>query len=356
MSINILVTGVFSMRTSIITNLSCLDEAASILQAGGLVAAPTETVYGLCANALDPEAVKKIYIAKGRPSDNPLIVHIADLDMLAPLVSEVSDTAKLLISHFWPGPMTLVFKASDLVPKSVTGGLDTVAVRFPAHPVIQDLIKTSKLPLAAPSANTSGKPSPTNAARVIEDLNGKIDAILVGDDSKYGVESTVIDTTSPTATILRPGGITEEMLQDVLNQVTVDPALGHALKPNETPKAPGMKYAHYAPNAEVIIVEGQIEAVIERINELVQDGKEKGKKVGILATDETQTMFKGDLVISAGTSHDLTSIAAHLFEALRSFDDAHIDTVYTLAFPKEGIGSAIMNRLEKAAAYHIIRV
>ena len=342
------------MKTSIITDTTQLDLAANILKEGGLVASPTETVYGLCANALDSEAVKKIYVAKGRPSDNPLIIHIADLEMLEPLVLEVSDIAKKLISHFWPGPMTLVFPASPLVPKIVTGGLDTVAIRFPSHPIIRDLIKTSGLPLAAPSANTSGKPSPTNATRVIEDLEGKIDAIIVGDASKYGVESTVIDTIGETATILRPGGITYEMIEEVLGTLTVDPAIGHALKEGEQPKAPGMKYTHYSPNADVIIVKGSEEAVITKINELTMLAQEAAKKVGVLATDETIAYFSADLVLSAGTTEELTTIAAHLFEALRSFDDANIDIVYSLAFPNEGIGNAIMNRLEKSAGYHTI--
>lgn len=344
------------MKTSIITDTTNLDLAANILKEGGLVAAPTETVYGLCANALDADAVKKIYIAKGRPSDNPLIIHIADLDMLEPLVLEVSDIAKELISHFWPGPMTLVFPASPLVPKIVTGGLDTVAVRFPSHPIMRELIRTSKLPLAAPSANTSGKPSPTNAARVIEDLEGKIDAIIVGDASEYGVESTVIDTTSDIATILRPGGITYEMIEKVLGNLAVDPAIGHALREGELPKAPGMKYTHYSPNADVIIVKGLEDAVIAKINELTTLAHRDGKKVGVLATDETKEAFLADLVLSAGTTKELSTIASHLFEALRSFDDAHIDIVYSLAFPNEGIGNAIMNRLEKSAGYHTIEV
>ena len=344
------------MKTSIITDITNLNLAANILREGGLVASPTETVYGLCANALDVDAVKKIYLAKGRPSDNPLIVHIADLGMLEPLVLEISDIAKKLISHFWPGPMTLVFPASPLVPKIVTGGLDTVAVRFPAHPIMQNLIKTSGLPLAAPSANTSGKPSPTNAARVIEDLDGKIDAIIVGNASEYGVESTVIDTTGDVATILRPGGITYEMIENVLGHVTVDPAIGHALKEGELPKAPGMKYTHYSPNAEVIIVKGEETSVISKINALTLLGHEKGKKIGVLATDETQSAFVADLIVSAGTSTELSTIATQLFEVLRTFDDAKVDIVYSLAFPNEGIGNAIMNRLEKSAGYHIIEV
>lgn len=344
------------MKTIIIPDTANLQPAAKILQEGGLVASPTETVYGLCANALDKVAVKNIYKAKGRPSDNPLIVHIADLDMLKPLVQEISPIARKLIDAFWPGPMTLVFKATDLVPKVVTGGLDTVAIRFPSHPTINKLIKTSGLPLAAPSANTSGKPSPTNFSRVYEDLNGKIDCIIEGAHSEYGVESTVIDTTGEIATILRPGGITLEMLEEVLGEVMMDPALGHKLKEGEIPRAPGMKYTHYSPNAEVIIVKGDPQKVIQTINGLVQEQKALGQKVGVLATDETRSLFEADKIISVGTESNPLTIASNLFEVLRSFDDAHIDRVYSLAFKEIGIGKAIMNRLEKSAGYHIIEV
>lgn len=342
------------METIIISNTNDLQQAADILQEGGLVASPTETVYGLCANALNEEAVKNIYKAKGRPSDNPLIVHIADLSMLQPLVTEISPIAKTLMEHFWPGPMTLVFKASKMVPKVVTGGLDTVAVRFPSDPTIQNLIKTSKLPLAAPSANTSGKPSPTNFTRVYEDLNGKIDCIIQGGNSAFGVESTVIDTTSEIATILRPGGVTLEMLEEVLGNVMIDPALGHKLKEGEVPKAPGMKYTHYAPNAEVIIVKGEKDKVIAKINELVREGQNLGKKIGVMATDETLSLFNADTIFSVGTEKNPTTIAANLFEVLRKYDDEKVDIVYTLAFQTTGIGGAIMNRLEKSAGYHFI--
>ena len=344
------------METIIISDTNDLQQASEILRQGGLVASPTETVYGLCANALDEDAVKNIYKAKGRPSDNPLIVHIADLSMLQPLVTEVSPIAKTLMERFWPGPMTLVFKASSLVPKVVTGGLDTVAVRFPSDPTITNLIRTSGLPLAAPSANTSGKPSPTNFSRVYEDLNGKIDCIIQGGDSQFGVESTVIDTTGEIATILRPGGITFEMLEEALGKVMMDPALGHKLKEGEVPKAPGMKYTHYAPNAKVILVRGEQDKVIEKINELVKTQQALGQKVGVMATDETLSYFKADTVYSVGTENDPRTIAAQLFEVLRKYDDAKMDIVYSLAFKTTGIGQAIMNRLEKSAGYHFIDV
>lgn len=344
------------MNTIIIKDVNNINKAADILKQGGLVATPTETVYGLCANALNPVATENIFKAKGRPNDNPLIVHIADLAMLDDLVMDISPIAQKLIDAFWPGPLTLIFKAKPIIPKEVTTGLSTVAIRFPSHPIMQQLIKVSGLPLAAPSANTSGKPSPTNAARVIEDMNGKIDAIIDGDASEFGVESTIVDTTGDVATLLRPGGITLEMLQNVLGEVAIDPAVTRKLTDGEHPKAPGMKYKHYAPNAEVIIVSGELEKVTEYINSQTQINERLGKKIGVLATDETTNLFCADLVLSAGSQDDLLSIASTLFEQLRSFDDQSVDIVYSMAFPKTGIGFAIMNRLEKSAGFHIIYV
>ena len=358
------------MKTIIIKDLENFHEAVQIIRNGGLVAAPTETVYGLCANALNETAVNNIFKAKGRPNDNPLIIHIADLNMLYELVREVSPTAKLLIDKFWPGPLTLIFKTKDIVPHAVTAGLDTVAIRFPSHPLMQKLIKDSGLPIAAPSANTSGKPSPTNASRVIEDMAGKIDCIIDGASSEYGVESTIVDTTSEIPTVLRPGGITYEMLESIVGEIVIDPAISHKLKEGEQPKAPGMKYTHYSPNAEVFIIKnssaysgishhnmfGNLDNLREKLTNLVQTGHEAGKKIGILATDETQHLFKADLVLSLGTEKDLFTVSAHLFEMLRRFDDEQIDIVYSLAFPKEGIGAAIMNRLEKSAGYQFIEL
>ena len=280
------------MKTIIIKDLDHFNEATQIIRAGGLVAAPTETVYGLCANALNETAVANIFKAKGRPNDNPLIVHIADLNMLYELVTEVSPTAKILMDNFWPGPLTLIFKAKSIIPDAVTAGLDTVAIRFPSHPLIQKLIKDSGLPIAAPSANTSGKPSPTNAQRVIEDMDGKIDCIIDGASSEYGVESTIVDTTSEIPTVLRPGGITYEMLESVLGKIAIDPAITHKLKEGEQPKAPGMKYTHYSPNADVYIVRnssaysgdiphnmfGDLNNLREHLSHLVASAHEMGKK------------------------------------------------------------------------------
>ncbi|PHV70215.1 threonylcarbamoyl-AMP synthase [Sporanaerobium hydrogeniformans] len=344
------------MNTLIFSSSEDLSQAAHILRAGGLVAVPTETVYGLAANAFDSQAVTHIFKAKGRPNDNPLIIHIASLHMLEDLVTEISPVAKQLIDAFWPGPLTLIFKASPKVPKAVTCGLDTVAIRFPSHPVIKELIKASGLPLAAPSANTSGKPSPTNARRVIEDLEGKIEAIIDGGECEVGLESTVVDTTCLPPTILRPGGITLEMLKEILPDVTVDPAILNSLKINELPKAPGMKYTHYSPNAEVIIIEGELNKVIPRMQHLCLEAQKAGKRVGILATDETKALFKADVILSVGTMSQLSTIAAHLFETLRHFDDEKVDIIYSLSFPKSGMGGAIMNRLEKSAGHHIIKV
>lgn len=341
------------MNTVMINDSTQLQKAALILQDGGLVACPTETVYGLCANALNEEAVTGIFKAKGRPNDNPLIIHIANLDMLTPLVQSIPLHAQMLIEHFWPGPLTLIFKATDKVPQSVRAGLPTVAIRFPSHPVIQSLITLSGLPLAAPSANTSGKPSPTNALRVKEDLYGKIDAIIDGGSASVGLESTVVDVSCDIPTILRPGGITKAMLESVVGTVHVDPALickDEAL----VPKAPGMKYTHYSPNAAVIIVTGNFSAVCEEINKRLSYHLENGEKAGVLATDETKHLFNTPYSISLGSEKCLDEIATNLFEALRHCDDLDIDVVYTLGFKKEGIGEAIMNRLEKSAGFNII--
>lgn len=341
------------MHTIVLSKASDLTEACHVLQKGGLVAVPTETVYGLAANALDPLAVAKIFEAKGRPSDNPLIVHIAELSMLDDLVIEIPTCAKKLIDAFWPGPLTLIFKASSKTPDIVRAGLPTLAVRFPSHPIILDLIRQSGLPLAAPSANTSGKPSPTNAKRVIEDLTGKVDIIIDGGNCSVGLESTVIDVTSETPVILRPGGITLDMLKQVVDSVSMDPALS-CPDPNLKPKSPGMKYTHYSPNASVVIVKGPTELVAEEINSLVEAKSTLGQKVGVLATDETKHLFNCSTVLSVGSSNHLETVAMHLFEVLRQFDDLKIDIVYSVAFPDEGIGKAIMNRLEKSAGYHFI--
>ncbi len=333
-----------------------LSLAVHVLQKGGLVAIPTETVYGLAANALDPEAVRKIFLAKGRPADNPLIIHIASMEQLPPLVTSVSPMAQKLMTAFWPGPLTLVFSASSMVPPIVSAGLPTVAIRFPDHPIAQELILSSGLVLAAPSANTSGKPSPTTAQRVLEDLDGKIEVIVDGGRVKVGLESTVVDVTGEIPVILRPGKITEDMIKDVTGHVRTDPALGNSPDNHLIPKSPGMKYTHYSPNAQVYIVEGHEKDVIQRIHDLTLENQKNNKKVGIMATDETITSYtKGDMILSLGSQSALETIAYSLFESLRAFDDAKMDIVYTEGFSTKGIGNAIMNRLVKAAGYKIIQ-
>ncbi len=344
------------MNTLIISDLSLIDQAALIIKNGGLVAVPTETVYGLAANGLNPDAVLDIYKAKGRPNDNPLILHIDSLDMLRSLVKEISEEAMLLIHAFWPGPLTLIFNSSNKVPSVTRAGLNTVAIRFPSHPVMNALISNAQLPLAAPSANTSGKPSPTNAKRVIEDLYGKVDAIIDGGECSYGLESTVIDTTSKPFTILRPGAITYDMIKEVIGDIAMDPALmTHNSDLDLVPKAPGMKYTHYSPNAQVVIVQGEPRQVISKIKELCLKEAKNGKSIGVLATDELLEDFSPYLVLSVGKSMDsLEEIASNLFEVLRKFDDHEVDIIYSIAFPSLGIGQAIMNRLEKSAGYAFI--
>lgn len=312
-----------------------LKKAGDLLRQGELVAFPTETVYGLGANGLDSEAVKKIFVAKGRPSDNPLILHIADIEQLKKLSDNISPMALKLAEKFWPGPMTLVVTKSAIVPDVVTAGLDTVAVRFPANKDAQALIKEAGVPIAAPSANISGRPSPTNAWDVAEDMNGKIAAILDGNECSVGVESTVIDTTGEVATILRPGGITPEMIKDLLGSVVLDPALlGSDVA---KPKAPGMKYRHYAPKALVYLCADHAE--LKRNIALALDN---GKKVGVIADTDC------DGCISKIYS-SVENFTSKLFTFLRDLDRSNVDVIYVLTVEEKGLGLALMNRLKKAA-------
>ncbi|HCT64020.1 MAG TPA: threonylcarbamoyl-AMP synthase [Lachnospiraceae bacterium] len=333
-----------------------IKEAAGILQRGGLVAFPTETVYGLGANGLSEEACKKIYEAKGRPSDNPLILHIGDFAQLEQIVEEVPALAKKVMDAFWPGPLTLIFKKKPCVPNSVTGGLDTVGVRFPSNMVARELIRESKLPIAAPSANSSGKPSPTKASHVKFDLDGKVEMIIDGGSTDFGLESTIVDVTGDVAVILRPGAITKEMLVDLLGYAEVDPAILARGTSNAVPKAPGMKYTHYSPKAQVILVKGETSVVVEKINSLVAENQAKGLKVGVMATDETKDRYKADIVLSVGARNDEIAIGASLFKILRKFDFFAADIVYSEVFAETGEGLAIMNRLNKAAGYNYIEV
>lgn len=333
-----------------------LKEAADIIREGGLVAFPTETVYGLGADALSPEAAKKIYEAKGRPSDNPLIVHICDFQELVSIAREVPAEAKQLAKAFWPGPLTMIVWKNDRVPYTTTGGMETVAVRMPNHPAALALIRESGCLIAAPSANTSGKPSPTEAAHVALDMDGKIPMILDGGAVGIGIESTIIDLTEDAPMILRPGYITKEMLEEVLGkEVRIDPGI-IASTSDKKPKAPGMKYKHYAPKADLVLVEGEETAVIGKINALVLEKQKDGRKVGVIATDETADRYHADYVVSIGARTDEDAIARHLYRILREFDDREVDAIYSESFATPRIGQAIMNRLMKAAGHQVLTV
>lgn len=337
-----------------------IDEAREILKSGGLVAFPTETVYGLGGDALNNQASEKIYAAKGRPSDNPLIVHIAEVEAVYELAENVSDKARMLMEAFWPGPLTIIFDKKNVVPYETTGGLDTVAVRMPSHPVAMKLIKDSGVYIAAPSANTSGRPSPTVAEHVIEDLDGKIEMILDGGPVGIGIESTIVDVTGTVPTILRPGFITKHMLEDIVGEVAIDRALVEVDK-NLKPKAPGMKYTHYAPKGELTIVEskdkkGVTEDVIARINELAKSKMNEGYKVGIISTTETHDRYNADYVINIGNRTNDITVSARLYGVLREFDSLAVEYIYSEGFENDDLGYAIMNRLLKAAGHRVVIV
>ena len=335
-----------------------LAEAAAVLKSGGLVAFPTETVYGLGGNALDEDAARKIYAAKGRPSDNPLIAHISCAAELAPLVREIPEAGRKLMEAFWPGPLTMIFPKSSKVPYGTTGGLDTVAVRMPDDPVASRLIELAGVPVAAPSANTSGRPSPTTADHVWQDMNGRIDMIIDGGPVGIGVESTIVDVSSPVPSVLRPGAITMEMLREVLGEVAVDPAILGPMKEDVKPKAPGMKYRHYAPKAELTLVEttGPVESMVEKVKELAHEKLVQGCQVGIICTDESRSCYAEGTVRSIGARESQESVAHNLYAVLREFDDLDVDCIYSESFSKDHLGQAIMNRLSKAAGYKIVRV
>ena len=335
------------------TVISAADEeavslAGQILRRGGLVAIPTETVYGLAANALDEEAVRSIYRAKGRPSDNPLIVHISRLSQWGELVEELPERALALAEAFWPGPLTIILKKSPIVPAATSGGLDTVAVRMPSNPVSRSIIESAGVPLAAPSANTSGRPSPTNAGHVIEDLNGKIDMIIDGGECRVGVESTVITLASEVPTVLRPGGITPEMLEEVLGEIRVDDSVFSPLSEGEAAPSPGMKYKHYSPKAEIIIVEGGF----ERFESVILEHETENPVA--LCFDEDVGRLGGFECVSLGSENDPSAQAARLFSALRELDERGAGTVYARLPEKSGIGLAVFNRLIRSAGFRVI--
>lgn len=330
-----------------------LRYAGQVLKQGGLVAFPTETVYGLGGDALNRESSGKIYAAKGRPSDNPLIVHIYRFEDIYPIVEKVPEEAKKLAEAFWPGPLTMRFAKSAAVPLETTGGLDTVAVRMPSHPVAQKLIAYGGGYVAAPSANTSGRPSPTVAKYVEEDMSGKIEVIIDGGEVGIGLESTIVDMTVSPPQILRPGYITEEMLQQVLGEVDTDVTILRD-DSGQAPKAPGMKYRHYAPKGDLTIVMGNPEKVTEYINAHAKADRAEGEKVGIIGTEEVLKQYCADVVKSVGSRKDEDSIARHLYTILREFDDEGVTRIYSEGFEAEGFGQAIMNRLLKAAGHKII--
>ncbi|MCE0451243.1 MULTISPECIES: L-threonylcarbamoyladenylate synthase [Brevibacillus] len=354
------VTKVWSVDNDVENQHSCAQivDAARFLREGAVVAFPTETVYGLGANALSNEAVEKIFTAKGRPSDNPLIVHIGAWDQLSTVASEVPEKGKKLMEAFWPGPLTVILPKTDQVASLVTAGLDSVGVRMPDHPVAMALIKEAGVPIAAPSANRSGRPSPTTAAHVLADLNGRVAGVVDGGATGVGVESTVIDVTQDPPMILRPGGITREQMEPVIGYVELDPSfqVGAA----EAPRSPGMKYTHYAPEGEMWLVSGESEKVRAKMEDMLQQAKQHGQKTGVLATEETAPFWKShaaaDVVLVVGSQADLEAVAQQLYAVLREFDDQEVQYIVGETFPRNGLGMAVMNRLEKAAGGRVLSV
>lgn len=330
-----------------------LKEAGELIRKGELVAFPTETVYGLGGDALQADSARKIYAAKGRPSDNPLIIHIAKWDDIYHICRDVPEAAKKLADAFWPGPLTMILKKAEIVPKETTGGLDTVAVRLPDHEVAQAFIEQAGGFVAAPSANVSGRPSPTLAKYVYEDMNGKIEMLLDGGQVGIGVESTIIDLTEDIPVILRPGHVTQEMLQQVLGEVCLDPTMLDATS-TEAPKAPGMKYRHYAPQGELTIVTGDPAAVSDKIKQLLLEDSKNGRKTGVIVSRQDEHLYDADSVKVTGDREDMAAVARSLFRILREFDEEQIECMYVQAFPQDGIGQAVMNRMLKAAGHKII--
>jgi L-threonylcarbamoyladenylate synthase len=330
--------------------ISKIRQASKIIKSGNLVAFPTETVYGLGANALDPKSVKKIFEAKGRPSDNPLIIHISDVADLAILTNHIPNTAYKLIERFWPGPLTLVLTKSRIIPKVTTGGMNTVAIRMPENKIAHALIRESGVPIAAPSANVSGRPSPTISEHVAKDLSGKINMIIDGGRTKIGIESTVVDLSRKTPMLLRPGSVTLEQLQDVIGKIAIHPTIQER-KTKSVHRSPGMKYRHYSPDAKIILIEGPKDKANAKILQLLSQFKKQGKKVDIMST--AKNAYKSNSTIFVGSDFD--SIAANLFKTLREFDTRKVDIVLAHGISRKGLGLGIMNRLGKAA-YKKIKV
>jgi L-threonylcarbamoyladenylate synthase len=337
-------------------DISKVRLAADFIKKGGLVAFPTETVYGLGADALNSEAVLALFEAKRRPLDNPPIVHVADVETAKKLTEDFSPKAETLMKKFWPGPLTLIFRRSEIVPSVTVAGLDTVAVRMPRNNVALALIRESGCPVAAPSANLAGKPSPTCAEHVLDDLDGRIDVVLDGGCTRVGVESTVLDLTVCPPEVLRPGGVSFEVLREVLDKVVLSAvAVADREVVLERVRSPGVRHKHYAPDAEVVVVEGELAGIVGKVRELVKLYKGKGCRVGVLASDETCGGYGADVVRSVGSRGDLEGVARSLFRVLREFDVEKVDVVVAEGFPLEGLGLAVMNRLRRAAGYKIVR-
>ncbi len=336
-----------------------MKEAAKIIKSGGLVAFPTETVYGLGANGLDQEAVKKIFIAKGRPQDNPLILHVHSIDQVKELVDDIPDLAKKCMKEFWPGPLTILLKRSNKVLDVITAGLQTVAIRMPENNIALDLIKLSKTPIAAPSANTSGRPSPTSAKHVVEDLSGKVDMIIDGGSTGIGLESTVLDLSTDIPMILRPGGVTEEDLRKIIPNIAIDSSIIKS-DDNIIPKSPGQKYRHYAPKSEMLLFSGEVNGIVKSITAYTKENIRAGKSVGIMCTDETKEYYteygEDAKIISLGSREDVNTIAHNLFDTIRLFDQAKVDIILAEGVDLSDIGLAIMNRMMKAASGNVIKV
>lgn len=331
-----------------------LKKISDTLKDGGLVVLPTETVYGLGGNGLNKRACKKIYEAKGRPSDNPLILHIAENSQLDELVAEIPDVAKKCIEKFWPGPLTIIFKRAAIIPDEATGGLDTVAIREPSNEIAHAILKAVDFPVAAPSANLSGRPSPTKVEHVIEDLNGRVDIIVDGGHSVVGIESTVLDVTADPPMILRPGKITLEDLREIDENITIDSATIDS-KSGEIPKSPGQKYRHYAPRAEAICFGGRLDKVVNEIKKNIEENKDK--KIAVLATDETYEEYKNldiKLLVNLGSRDHLEEVASNLFDALRRCDEEKVDIIFAEGFELRGMGLSIMNRLLKACSGKVV--
>ena len=338
------------------TDIRFIEEAGKVIRNGGTVAFPTETVYGLGANALDDEAVRKIFIAKGRPQDNPLIIHVSTKE-ISELVKDVPEVAQKIIDKFWPGPLTVILEKKDIIPNVTSANLNTIGIRMPNSEIALKLIELAERPIAAPSANISGRPSPTEVERCVEDLNGRVDYIIGGESSDIGVESTIVDCTVNPPLVLRPGGITLEMLKEINPEIELDKALKS--KPNDDfkPKAPGMKYKHYAPKAQLILVLGMNrEKVTEEITKRVHDCRSQGMKTGVIATDETKDAYDADEVISVGSRGHMETVTANLYHVLREFDHRDVDIIFSEGFEGEEYEEAVMNRLAKAAGHQMIRV